>query len=195
MELSHQTRLMDYQPDVVRYRFGRGRAAHNLAELLRQRGRTVEALAIEREAAPILTGVYRQNVLDANHRRAISDACWTLCTLLLDRQDYRSAAESVAFYQSIEPNGFEEAREAAMFFCKCFVLCQQDRKLNVVERETLERSYADRAIGALKTAVRGGFRDLDELKSSHVYDPLRGRADFAGVVNDVVEFNGVLAEG
>jgi tetratricopeptide (TPR) repeat protein len=37
MELSHQTRLMDYQSDVVRYRFGRGRAAHNLAELLRQR--------------------------------------------------------------------------------------------------------------------------------------------------------------
>jgi hypothetical protein len=154
----------------------------------------VEALEIERDAALILTSVYRENVLDAKHRRAISDAYWTLCTLLVDRKDYRSAAESVAFYQSIEPNGFEEAREAAMFLCQCLVLCQQDRELNAVERQRLERSYADRAIGALKTAVRAGFRDLDELKSSHVYDPLRGRADFAGIVKEVIEFNEMFAE-
>jgi tetratricopeptide (TPR) repeat protein len=195
MELSHQIRLTHDKPDVVRYRFGHGRAAHNLAELLRERGKAAEALAIEREAAAILASVYRENVLDADYRRAISHAYWTLCTLLVDRKDYRSAPESVAFYQSIEPNGFEEAHEAAMFLCQCIALCQQDREQNIAERESLERSYADRAIGALKTAVHDGFRDLVELNSSHVYDPLRGRSDFAAILKEIADFNEMITDG
>ena len=42
--LSHQSRLAQEHPDVIAYRFGRGRALHNLAEFLRQRGKVPEAL-------------------------------------------------------------------------------------------------------------------------------------------------------
>ena len=76
--LSCQSRLAHLQPEVASFRFGRGRALHNLAELLRQRGRAAEALALAREAAPLLADVYRENVLNADHRRAVSHAYWLL---------------------------------------------------------------------------------------------------------------------
>ena len=91
--LSHQSRLTNEHPEVVAFRFGRGQALHNLAELLRQRGKAGEALSLEREAAPLLEDVYRENVLDEDYRRAVSYAYWTLCTLELDRNDHSAAAQ------------------------------------------------------------------------------------------------------
>ena len=183
--LSCRSRLANEHPEIARFRFGRGQGMHNLALLLRQRGRAAEALSLEREAAPLLEGVYRENVLDEEHRRAASDAYWALCTLELDRSDFRSAAKAAASYQAIEPNGFEEAHEAAGFLCRCIVLCRNDQGLPAEERDRLVRSYADRAIDALDGAAHEGFRDLDELKKSSVYDPLRHMEKFARIVERV----------
>jgi tetratricopeptide (TPR) repeat protein len=194
-ELSYQTRLQQEHQGAAAYRFGRGQAMHNLAELLGQRGRAAEALAIAREAAPLLESVYRENVLDEDHRRAASYAYWMLCTLQLERKDHRAAAQTVAVYQSIEPGGFEEAHESAGFLCRCIVLCRDDHDVPLADKEGLEASYAARAMGALQTAVRYGFRDLNELKSSHIYDPLRHRPDFVRVVQEVTAIDEALKEG
>jgi hypothetical protein len=179
----------------VAFRFGHGRALHNLALILQQRGRAAEALALAREAAPNLADVYRQNVLEDGPRRAVSHAYWLLCTLLVDRKDHRSAAETAASYQSIEPNGYEEAHEAAIFLCRCIVLCGDDHDMAPAAKEALARSYADRAIAALETAVRYGFRDLNELRTSHAYDPLRGRPDFAAIAKQVGELDQPVSAG
>ena len=44
--LSCQLRLAHLQPEVAAFRFGRGRALHNLAELLRQRGRARRSVSV-----------------------------------------------------------------------------------------------------------------------------------------------------
>ncbi len=193
--LACQSQLHEEHPGVLAFRFGRGRSLHNLAELLRESGQSAEALELAREAAPLLAGVHRENVLDEDHRRAASYACWTLCTLELDRKDHRSAAESITLYQSIEPLGFEEPHESAGFLCQCIRLARDDQKLSPAEQEKLARSYADRAITALGEAVRFGFRDLNELVHSRVYEPLRDRADFARVLQKVRAFDQARKEG
>ena len=184
-EVSYQSRLHKEYPGVRAFRFGRGRALHNLADFLRQRGRVEEALALEREAVELLSSVYHENVLDEAYRRAVSYAYWMLAALEIDRKDHRAAAEAVSSYLAIEPNGFEEAREAAGFLCRCIVLCREDQGIPAAERESLARACSDRAIAALQTAVRYGFRDLNGLTASRTYDPLRGRPEFARVVHDV----------
>jgi tetratricopeptide (TPR) repeat protein len=187
-ELSYQSRLHQENPGVPAYRFGRGRALHNLADFLRQRGRAQEALPLEREAVVLLSSVYHENVTDAAYGRAVSYAYWTLAALEIDRKDHRAAAKTVASYLAIEPNGFEEAREAAGFLCRCIVLCRLDQGIPAAERESLARACSDQAITTLQTAVRCGFRDLNELKNSRTYDPLRDRPEFARVVHDVAVF-------
>ena len=193
-ELSYQTRLHEENPGVRAFRFGRGRALHNLADLLRQRGRAQEALALERKGVELLASVYRENVLDEAHRRAVSYAYWTLATLEIDRKDHRAAAKAVTEYLAIEPNGFEEASQAAGFLCRCIVLCRLDQGISAAERESLTRACSFRAIAALESAVRDGFRDFNELTASHTYDPLRDRPEFARVVHDVEAIVAALKE-
>ena len=193
--LFHRLRLEQDHPGLPAYRFRRGKALHNLAELLRQRGRVEEALPLERQACPLLAEVYRENVLDEDHRRAISCAYWTLCALEIARKDHGAAARAVSAYQSIEPNGYEEAHEAAGFLCQCVELCGNAHKPLAPEEERLARAYADRAIGALATAVRDGFRDLNELTTSPVYEPIRGRQEFSRLVHKVEAIVAAVKEG
>ncbi len=133
-------------PSRLRTASSCGATLHNLADLLRQLGRLDEALALERQAIPTLRGVYRENVLDRDHRQALSYACWTLCALALDHKDHRAAAQAVADYLAIEPNGYEEAIESARFLCRCAELSAADVTLAEPERERLVRSYSDQAM-------------------------------------------------
>jgi hypothetical protein len=184
-ELSYQSRLAAEHPQVNAYRFGHGQALHNLADLLRERGRSGEALPLELEAVRELGRVYTSNVRNPEYRMAISYACWTLCALHLDHKDHRAAAAAIAEYLRVEPNGFEESYEAAGFLCRCAQLGREDAAIPAPERAALADSYADQAMDALRMAVRNGFRDAPDLESASVYAPLRGRADFRRLVREI----------
>src|SRR5207237_4312775 len=90
-ELSYQPGVAAEHPQVIAYRFGHGQVLHNLADLLRERGRPDEALPLEREAVRQLGSVYQSNVRNPEFRMAISYADWTLCAILVDRKDHRAA--------------------------------------------------------------------------------------------------------
>jgi serine/threonine-protein kinase len=183
--LAAQARLAREHPDVVNYQFGHGQALHNLADLLREQNRPADALPLEQQAISVLESLYRSNLRNPDYRLAISYAYWGLCTIDLDRKDHRSAAEAVAAYQKIEPNGFEEAYESAGFLCRCVQLCRDDATLAAPQRESLARSYADRAMSALQAAVREGYRDVNQLESAPTFEPLRAREDFQRLVRDL----------
>src|SRR5204863_7791143 len=130
-------------PQVIAYRFGHGQALHNLADLLLERKRSDEALPLEQEAVRQLQGVYRTNVRNSDFRTAMSYAHWTLCAIHLARRDHRAATAAVAEYLQVEPNGYEEAHEAAGFLGRCARLGREEPAVPVKEREALARSYAD----------------------------------------------------
>jgi tetratricopeptide (TPR) repeat protein len=186
-EASLWKRLVSEHPQPVEYRFRLGAALHNRADLLRERGQRGEALATEREATALLDSVYRENALDGDHRTALSYAYWTLCALALDDKDYRAAANIVARYEAIEPNGFEEDIESARFLSRCAELAAADRATAAPERERLAHSYAERAQRALESAIDAGFHDATLLKRSPTFAPLRPRADFQQLVRAIEE--------
>jgi tetratricopeptide (TPR) repeat protein len=186
-ELDLRSRFASDPRARSRDRFDHGRALHNLADLSRERGASAEALSLARQAVDQLGSVYNDNVKDSEARTAFSYARWGLCALLLDRNDDRAAAEAVAAYLAIEPNGYEEPREAARFFCRCGELCRADPRRATRERDAAARTYADHAMTALRIAVRNGFRDLDDLETDAVYHSLRARADFQRLLHEVKE--------
>jgi len=183
--LSHYSRLTRDHPQVIAYRFGHGQANHKLADLLRERGRPREALPIARESIQRLSDVYAGNIRNPEYRAAISHAYWTLCALELDRKNHREAARAVQEYLRIEPNGFEEALESARFLCRCAQLGHEDQSTSATERDAVARAYTNQAMEALRTAGRDGFRDVNDLKATRTYEPLRGRDDFQQLVRDI----------
>jgi tetratricopeptide (TPR) repeat protein len=184
-ELSHQERLAGEQPQVVDYRYGHGQALHNLGDLLRERGHPREGLPLQQEAVRQFEVLYRSNVKSPYYRQGFSYAYWTLVSIHVDLKDHRSATRAVTDYLMIEPNGFEESFEAAGFLCRCIPICRGESKLPPSERETLVKTYADRAIDALRTAVRNGFRDVELLQKDDKYGPLRTRDEFRQLVHEL----------
>ena len=81
-----------------------------------------------------------------------------------------------------QPTNLREALEAARFLCRCAGLAREDRSIPAANRDSLAQSYADRSMHALSSASQSGFRDSDDLKTSRLYDPLRGRDDFRRLV-------------
>ena len=166
------SRLAAEQPQNIAYRFGHGQVLHNLADLLRERGRGEEGLPLEREAVRLLGGLYRSNVKNPDFRQGVQ------LRLLDARHDSRRSQgpscrrQVVAEYLRIEPNGFEESSEAAGILCRCAQLGRDDLAVPVRERESLSRTYADRALDALRVAVRNGFRDAKLLQTDTTYKPL-----------------------
>ena len=61
--------------------------------------------------------------------------------------------------------------------------------LHWLDRMRIERSAAS------QTAVRYGFRDLNELTTSRIYEPLRGRPDFSRLVHAVEAIDEAMKEG
>jgi eukaryotic-like serine/threonine-protein kinase len=186
-ELALQSRLAAEQPQVVDYRFGHGQVLHNLGDLLRERGHPEEGLPLEREAVRQFEGLNGSNVKNPHYRRAFSYAYWTLASMLIDLKDHRVAAQAVAEYLRIEPKGFEESFESVGFLCRCAQLCRADPAVPVTEREGLARTYADRAMDALRTAVRNGFRDAKLLQTAATYEPLRSRDDFRRLLAELFD--------
>jgi tetratricopeptide (TPR) repeat protein len=184
-EQAYRSQLVELDPKSVTCRFALGRALHELADLKRARGAVHEALPLAQQAADQLERVYRQDVRDVEHRSAISSACWELCAIEIDCGDHRAAAATVGRYLGIEASGYEESLEAARFLCRCAQLCRADLALAPGERDTLERSYLDQALHALRTAVRSGFLDLKDLNTSATYAPLHDRSDFKDLIREV----------
>jgi tetratricopeptide (TPR) repeat protein len=183
--LVYQSRLASEKPNVTSYRFDHGRILHNMADLLWECGQPKEAVLLASQAVEQLGVVYRENLANTRYRTALSYARWTLCALLLDRDDVPGAAQAVAEYLKIEPDGYEEPLEAARFLCRCTERCRVDAKLALSERELSAGTYADQAMSAIVIAVRNGFRDLRDLKSASVYNPLRAREDFQRLLRDI----------
>ena len=178
-ELACCVRLVNEYPAVPTYRFGRGRALHNLADLLRERSRFAEALVLERQAIEQLGPLYHENLKDPDRRRAFSYTCRALCELLLETKDVRGAASAVSEYLAVESRGYEEALESARFLCRALALARLDQSMSAAEREAFTRSCADRAINALQTACKYGFRDADDLKTASTYEPIRAQTIFS----------------
>jgi eukaryotic-like serine/threonine-protein kinase len=183
--LSCHSRLTGQDPGAPLYRFDRGRALHNLADLLRGRGRRDEAISLARQAVEELGVLYSNNRDNSEYRTAFSYARWMLCALLLDDDDVQGAAEAVAEYRKIEPSGYEEPLEAARFLGRCARLWRPDSRRPKSHGEPSADTYADQAMSALSCAVQNGFRDLHDLKTSSVYDPLRTRDDFQRLLREV----------
>jgi tetratricopeptide (TPR) repeat protein len=183
--LGYHSRLSTERPDVAAIRFNHGRTLHNLAELLRARGRQSEALTFALQAVEQLGMVYSTHITAIANRRAYSNARWMLCTLLIDCKQASAAANAIEEYATIEPNGYEEALESARFLCRVIRTSTADSSVLKPQPYSMAQKYADQAMDALFAAVKNGYRDRDELTTAAVYEPIRDRDDFQRLLGEV----------
>ena len=84
--------------------------------------------------------------------------------------------------------GYEPAADAytaAWVAIRCAGTAQRDERLAEAERERLAGSYADRAVGHLRAAVRHGFKDGARLRKDPAFEALHPRSDFRELLRDI----------
>jgi tetratricopeptide (TPR) repeat protein len=110
-----------------------------------------------------------------NNRRALSGVS-------LGLGDHAATADVA---QQLCQNPFDPIQDpyfAAALLARCVAGAEQDHGLTDVKRRELARSYGDRAIAALRQAMRNGFKSTARLEKDAVFDSLRSRDDFKKLV-------------
>jgi hypothetical protein len=74
---------------------------------------------------------------------------------------------------------------AAHYLGRCVVLAERDAKIPESDRKVLAQSCADEAMENLHEAVRRGFNDFNRLKTLTAHAPLRERAEFQQLVQEL----------
>jgi tetratricopeptide (TPR) repeat protein len=161
----------DYQNDV-------GNTLDELAELARRRKDYPAARRLLEEAQP-----YLQKALDANphhpfYREVYSDTRRVLAATLLELGEHTATAEAACELARVAYDPANDAYKAASFLSRCVPLAERDSKLPEPRRKELARSYADRAMEALRQGVAKGYKDAAHIQKDKDLNPLRGRDDF-----------------
>jgi tetratricopeptide (TPR) repeat protein len=116
-----------------------------------------------------------------------------------DLSNVRLQRASVLAYQGEHTKAIEEAevlvRKGGLAWIHFYNICcvysvasdsaGSDSKLSVAERATRRAQYADRAMEYLRLAIARGYQRVPELKSDKDLNPLRSRADFQKLVQEL----------
>jgi serine/threonine-protein kinase len=178
-------RLANEHPAVPGYRNSLAGTMVNLALILRERrdlggARRLLEGAREHHRAALRADpnnrTYR--LFYRNNRRALADT-------LVQLGDPAAAAEAAAqlAQAAVDPAG--DVYDAACLLARCVPLAEKDAGLPEAKRQELARSYADRALDALRRAVKSGYKDAARMKKDPALDPLRQRPDFQQLLQDL----------
>jgi tetratricopeptide (TPR) repeat protein len=157
----------------------------NLAQLRRQRGEAEPALRLLEEGVPHHQAALRANPRHPDYRASYRTNRETLAETLLDlgRHSAAAVAAEQLLQAAVSPAG--DAYNAGCFLARCMPLAQKDGQLPQARQQELVKSYGDRALAALRQAVRHGYRDAAHMKKDTDLDPLRDLVDFQALVREV----------
>jgi serine/threonine-protein kinase len=157
----------------------------NLAQLLRDRQDLGGARRVLEQAQDHHQAALRANPNNPTYRLFYRNNRWVLADTLVGLGDHAAAAEAAAQWAqaAVDPAGDEY--NAACFLARCVPLAEKDATLPEARRQELAHSYADRAVDTLRQAVKNGFKDAAHLKKDPDLDPLRQRADFQQLLQDL----------
>jgi hypothetical protein len=168
----------DYQADLAN-------TLEALAELARGRKDCTAARRLLEEAEPHLRKALEANPRDPVYRAVFCDIRRELAATLLELGEHAGAAEAAADLARVAADPAGDACKAAGFLSRCIPLAEKDAKLPEARRKELAKSYADRAMEALRQAVAKGYKDAAQMKKDPDLDPLRGRDDFQKLLAEV----------
>jgi WD40 repeat protein/serine/threonine protein kinase len=167
------------------YRDGWGYYATRLAEFLQANGRLADAEQEYRTAISVSERLVEEFPRTPIFREKLASRRIMLASLLLSRG---KTAESVAFcVKATEGDNVSTTTlyRAACVFAGASQQIARDEKLTDSERTKRAEDYANQAVGLLRRATAGGFRDIKNLQDNPSLASLRGRHDFQELVRDL----------
>jgi serine/threonine protein kinase/tetratricopeptide (TPR) repeat protein len=173
----HQLLLADF-PGVPDHENETAGAMVNLGRFLLNQKDFAGARRLLAEALPHHQAALKAVPHHAHYRRFYRTNRWRLAETLLGLKDHAGAAEAAREFLEAAVEPPRDAYTAAGLLAGCVRLAAEDEHLPESERQALAVSYGDRALTALRQAIKLGAEEVEKMKTDNTLDPLRHRADF-----------------
>ena len=180
-----ETLIVTY-PDSVGYWADLGLAWDGLGWVLERANRPSEALSSFEKAVQRKRTAFEKAPDGVAHRKELRGSLGALART--SRTLGRSADAATAVQERrrlIQPNDFQEAFYVAREFAMCVPLVASGKAELTTAEQAERQKYADAAMDVLREAVAHGYKDVGNLKTDKLLDPLRGRADFQKQIADL----------
>jgi tetratricopeptide (TPR) repeat protein/predicted Ser/Thr protein kinase len=188
--LAIQKELAAAYPAVPEYRNDLGNTLNGLARLRYQKHDLAGAQQYLEEALQLHRDLLRIEASNVNYAAALGNDLRLLAAVRLDEGKYADAAALADQLADVfSPKQREARREecvrAAEILARCVGLLGKAADLPEARRAELAGEYGGRAVAFLREAIQLGFQDAGELKRVHYYDPIRDRADFRKLLEEL----------
>jgi tetratricopeptide (TPR) repeat protein len=170
--------LSDYQNDLAV-------TLTNLGELANNQKKYSDAIRWLEEAQSHNQKALRSNPRHHYYRQMFRDNRQQLAKARVGLGEHAAAGTAVEDMLKIGYDQAQDNYEAAGIFARCIPLAEKDGKLREARRQELAKSYGDGAIAALRRAVKNGYKDVANIKNDKDLDPLRSRADFKELLQEL----------
>jgi serine/threonine protein kinase/tetratricopeptide (TPR) repeat protein len=177
--------ILAHDPKSVEARIWLSNALQNTGHILMEIGRPAEALSAYRQGientrrvvaeGPTLKNPHR---LLRHHYLGLADA-----QRRLGRTD--EAAATLLGHPELWDGDPGDLYDLACGLSLCITAAAASRADPTPEQRAERRTYADRAMDALRRAVAAGFHDATRMSQDADLRPLRGRDDFRALIGDL----------
>jgi tetratricopeptide (TPR) repeat protein len=178
-------RLVAAHGEVTEYRTGLATTLTLLARVRAGRQDFASARDLLARARPHLLAAYRANPTEPVCRQLYPLHLRQECEAALRLGDHPAAAAAADEMAGLGFGPAANRSDAARYLARCGPLAERDGTLYGPARYLLARQYADRAVGCLRQAADGGWKDTTRTLEDAAFDSLRGRADFRSVLDRV----------
>jgi eukaryotic-like serine/threonine-protein kinase len=157
----------------------------NLGDLLSARKEHAAARGIYEEAFPHHQAALQANPRHPDYRQFFRNNHLELTRTLIELGEHNAAAVAASQLLKGAVDPALDAYDAACFLALCVSLAEKDKQLSDSKRKELAQSYGDKAMAALRQAIRNGYKDAAHMKKDTDLDALRGRDDFKKLLGDL----------
>jgi serine/threonine-protein kinase len=185
LALALHKQLMDQEPALPEHKSSYGSTLHDLARCLKDRGDLVEARRLLEQAVQHQRQAYVTAPKHPIYSQHLQKHYWELAHANLDLGAHQQAADAAKEYSLVRPQDAASAAGAAEVMAWCITVVGNDRQLTPETQRERVNEYAARSMVLLTEAIRRGYTNLDALKRSKAFAPMRDRPDFQKLLEDL----------
>ena len=143
------------------------------------------AMTAGKEAAAKFSQAWKLANYDPRLRPQAEEACLALARIAIQSGNHAELAELGQSRAALRPECGEELLVAAKFLAAAAALAARDENLSSEQRRQRADGYAAQGIDLVRRAVAQGFRDERRLRTDGDLVPLRERAEFQELLENV----------
>jgi tetratricopeptide (TPR) repeat protein len=174
-------------PKMIEFRHFLGGVLNNMAHYPIERGELAAARTLLEQAVEHQSAALKSNPKHRVYREWLGNHYRTLTEILVKQGEHAAAAKTAAEAPRLYPDKGEQCLRAAGFVARCVSLAEKDTNLADDRRRSLAQAYADQAMAWLRQAVDKGSGKAEELSKDPAFAPLRSRADFKKLLQELKE--------